>query len=161
MREGIKIGCLINRLPHDIINHIIPYTYNLQRKSLLEDIKNYKKIKISLLKIYYYLWIEWVGSNEQDDDKYWLINDLIAYSNDYKATMNGYVDKFYDVWGRNIFLKTREEIDIYFFKTERKNVSTQINIVLGLLTPTERNEILDRIELAKTALPLLLEDNDL
>jgi hypothetical protein len=161
MREVFEIESLINRLPYDIINHIIPYTYNLQSKSLLEDIKNYKKVKISLLEIYKYIWIEWVGSNSQDDDKYWLINDLIAYSNDYKATMFGYVDKFYEIWKRNNFLKTRQEIDVYFKKIERKNVSTQINIVLGLLTPTERNEILDWIELVKTAWPLLLEDNDL
>jgi len=161
MREVFEIESLINRLPYDIIIHIIPYTYNLQSKFLLEDIKNYKKVKISLLEIYKYIWIEWVGSNTQDDDKYWLINDLIAYSNDYNATMLGYVDKFYEIWKRNNFLKTRQEIDFYFKKIEKKNVSTQINIVLGLLTPTERNEILDGIELVKTAWPLLLEDNDL
>jgi hypothetical protein len=158
---GEDIGSFIKRLPDDIINHIIPYTYNLQNKKLLEDIQNYKRVKGSLLEIYYYLWIEWIGSNVKDDDKYWLINDLIAFSNDYKATMNGYADKFYDIFFRNNLLKTREEIDVYFQKIERKTVLSQINILLGLLTPIERNEILDGVELAKTAIPLLLEDNDL
>ena len=161
MCEVREIGYFINRLPEDIVNHIIPYTYHLQSKSLLEDIQNYKKVKKSLLEIYYYLWIEWAGVDEPDNDKCWLINDLIAYTNDYQATMYGYVNKFYDIWYRNIFLKTRKEIDIYFQKIERKNVMTQINIVLGLLTPKERNEIFDGVLLAKTAVPLLLEDNDL
>ena len=110
---------LISKLPDDIINHIIPYTYNFQNKKLLEDIQNYNETKYILYNYYYSLWIDFYGENEPED-KYWLINDLIAYSNDFHATMNGYVNKFYDIWSRNIFLKTRQEIDIYFEKNREK-----------------------------------------
>jgi hypothetical protein len=135
-----EIGRFVNRLPDDIKNHIIPYTYNLQSKSLLDDIQNYRMTKMILFELYYYWWIDYVGENEPED-KHWLFNDLVAYTNDYNATINGFIDKFYNIWGRNVFLKKRKGIDIYFQKIERKNVSTQINIVLGLLTPKERNEI--------------------
>ena len=40
----------MKRIPIDIIiNHIIPYTYNIQQKILLEDIKNYHKIRTILI----------------------------------------------------------------------------------------------------------------
>ena len=32
---------LISKLPEDIVNRIIPYTYNIQTKNLLEDIIHY------------------------------------------------------------------------------------------------------------------------
>ena len=38
------------KIPIDIIiNHIIPYTYNIQPRLLLEDINNYHKIKTILI----------------------------------------------------------------------------------------------------------------
>jgi hypothetical protein len=74
-----------------------------------------------------------------------LINDIIAYANNYKATMYGYIDKFYNIFKRNISLQTKtiDSIDKYVNKllSEEKNINTQINIFLGLLNIHERNEI--------------------
>jgi hypothetical protein len=40
----------MEKIPYDIIiNHIIPYTYNIQPKILLEDIKNYYTIKSKIM----------------------------------------------------------------------------------------------------------------
>jgi hypothetical protein len=40
----------MERIPIDIIiNHILPYTYNIQPKLLLKDITNYHKIKTILM----------------------------------------------------------------------------------------------------------------
>ena len=41
----------INRLPLDIVLQIIPYTYNLQNKNLLEDIVNYTQTKKVLFEL--------------------------------------------------------------------------------------------------------------
>lgn len=43
----------INKLPDDIIQYIIPYTYQLQNKPLLNDIKNYKETKDIISELYY------------------------------------------------------------------------------------------------------------
>jgi hypothetical protein len=157
--ESDRVGMFIKSLPDDIINHIIPYTYHLQSKSLLDDIQNYKMAKKILFEYYYFLWIDFYGENEPED-KHWLFNDLIAYTNDYHATMNGYVNKFYNILSRNIFLKTREEINIYFEKIERKNVLTQINILLGLLTPKERDEIIFNFDETRKSVLLFLSDDN-
>jgi len=129
----------IQKLPLDIVLLIIPYTYNIQDKSLLKDIVNYTESKKLLLDLYYEYWIA-----EQDPEEYknWLINDIFGYANNYNALMFGYIDKFYNIFSRNRFLKSNEIIRKYICKLEEKNVSIQINIFLGLLTVNERNELI-------------------
>ncbi len=134
---------LIERLPKDIILKIIPYTYHLQNKNLLNDIINYKETKEFLIEFYYNYWIGNMNYHIQTlEDKYWLINDLLLFANDNQGSMYGYVDKFYNIFGRIINLQTKEDIDKYFLIFEKKHVINQINIFLGLLTIEERKEFL-------------------
>ena len=125
-------------LPCDILSQIIPYTYNTQSKQILQDIVNYTKIKTQLSQLYFDFWV--IDREElEPEDKNWLINDIISYTNDDIATMLGYVDKFYNICKRNIQLQTNECVDRYVSILEKKNVSTQINVFLGLLLPHERD----------------------
>jgi len=133
---------IIKRLPNDIILQIIPYTYQFQNKNLLNDIINYKEIKSELLDLYYRIWIIDIQSQDSEEDKKWLINNIISYANNYNATMHGYIDKFYSIFKRNRFLKINEDVDNYINNLNNKQLSSQINIVLGLLTIQERNELL-------------------
>ena len=80
--------------------------------------------------------------HDENEDKCWLINDIYAYANSYKATMYGYIDNFYNIFKRNKYLKTNEDIDNYVSNLEKKDVSSQINVFLGLLTIKERNDII-------------------
>lgn len=137
---------LIKKLPLDIILEIVPYTYNLQNKNLLQDIINYKEIKTLLLEFYHKIWIIELQSQDPTDDLNWLINDIISYSNDYKATMYGYTDNFYNIFKRNKFLTLNKDVDNYVDKLKKKTVLSQINILLGLLTINERNEFLSHIK---------------
>jgi hypothetical protein len=56
--------------------------------------------------------------------------------------MYGYVDNFYNIFKRNKYLKTNEDIDTYVDNLEKKDVSSRINMFLGLLTIKERNDII-------------------
>ena len=134
----------IERLPMDIILQIIPYTYNLQNKELLNDIIHYKESRTLLLKIYHHYWIIEAQMQDPKEDINWLINDIIAYANNDIATMYGYNNHFYNIFKRNAFLKTKtiEKIDKYINKLNKKKVNTQINIFLGLFTIRERNDLI-------------------
>jgi hypothetical protein len=143
----------IQRLPIDIILYIIPYTYNLQNKNLLNDIINYKKTRTLndiinykktrtlLLELYYEYWIiNHQQIEEPEIDKYWLLKDIYRYANNYNDTM--YVNNFYNIFKRNISLQTIEAVDKYKYNLQMKNLQTQINIFLGLLTISERNDFI-------------------
>ena len=132
----------IQRLPIDIILYIIPYTYNLQNKNLLNDIRNYTETRSLLLKTYYEYWIIDAESQDSEEDTNWLINDIMLYTNNDKATMYGYVDNFYNIFKRNVSLHTNNNIDKYIINLYKKTAKTQINIVLGLLTMNERNDVI-------------------
>ena len=132
----------INKLPLDIVLLIIPYTYKIQDKSLLNDIVNYAESKKILIDLYYKCWIIERQMPDPEEHKNWLINDIFGYANNDNATMFGYIDKFYNIFLRNIFLKSNEHIEKYVYNLEDKDVSTQINIFLGLLTIKERKDII-------------------
>ena len=127
----------IQRLPIDIILYIIPYTYNLQNKNLLNDIRNYTETRSLLMKLYYEYWIIDAESQDSEEDTNWLINDIMLYTNNDKATMYGYVDNFYNIFKRNVSLHTNNNIDKYIINLYKKTAKTQKNIVLGLLTMSE------------------------
>ena len=132
----------IQKLPIDIILRIIPYTYNLQNKNLLEDIIHFKETKTKLIELYNNYWIELLHSTDPEEGLGWLINDIVAYANNFNATMYGYKDNFYNIFKRNFFLQSKEKIDIYINNLRKKNIFTQINIFLGLLTVKERKDII-------------------
>jgi hypothetical protein len=88
--------------------------------------------------------LELEDEEDPEEDKGWLINDIIAYANNDKATMYGYVDNFYNIFKRNISLQTNDNIDKYIIHLYKKSAKTKINIFLGLLTIDERNDVIQQ-----------------
>jgi len=134
---------LVQRLPKEVIERIISYTYEFQDKQMLEDIRNFIETRKTILTLYRTFWID-TWDDIEPEDKNWLINDLYAYANNYKASMYGYVDNFYNIFKRNFLLKQKTDTDIdkSIRIIERSPVNRQINIFLGLFFPKERNDII-------------------
>ena len=132
---------IFSRLPKDIINYIIPYTYNVQDKKLLHEIQNYVITNMMIRELYYQEWVINMASwpSEAED---WLINNLFGYATNYIAIAGGNVDNFYNIFYRNIKLKTEEDVDKYVKYIETMPVSRQINIFWALLTIEERKEFI-------------------
>jgi len=130
-------------LPMDIIHQIIPYTYSVQSKELLEDIRSYYDTKKSIEKIYFNIYFDDFFVDDKVD-KSWLINDLFAFANDYNPTLFGFVDSFYDIFSRNRMLKKDfQKINNFIRLLENDNIEKKINIFWGLFTPEERNDFID------------------
>ena len=108
----------MKRIPIDIIiNHIIPYTYNIQPNLLLEDIKNYHKIKTILL-----------------DDKY----DIDVIKHEILSVFYSNKQKLTNILHRH-FLNYDYNI-IYEYSQ-----NTKFNILFGLFSKEERTRFLEYI----------------
>ena len=128
----------VRRFPWVIQLIILSYTYQPQPKNLLKDIVHYKKSQYILLNVYDMYWSYYeLDSNEY---KQWLLNDLLSYANNHKATIYGYVYKFYTIFNRIATLETYESIVTYIHRLGKKEIDTQINIVLGLFNMYERED---------------------
>lgn len=134
----------MNKLPVDIIReHILPYTYLPQTKELCDDVKSFTSIKTRLRQLYYDRWKD-TFQYEENADLNWLDNDLIRFLNDDVATMNGFTDKCVKKYSRLYVLRnsTNEAIFNYIYNHTGSNqtVTYSINLQLGILTPSERDE---------------------
>jgi hypothetical protein len=130
----------LNKLPIELFEYIIKLSYKPQPASLLLDIKSYYTTKEKIKKYYYHVHQVFLGETEQESME-WVVNDLIRYMNCNLPTILGYSAKMEDILLRSNLISTPEDIDLYFFVLFKKPVSTQVNILLGLLIPKERNEI--------------------
>ena len=113
---------LLNKLPYDIINKIISYTYNIQPKELLEDIESYYYTKWLLINIYTkkYTRYDWYTDIDRPIDN--VYNELYQYvlnTRLVKLCMNRLIEIHYSLNSSNM---------------------KKINYIWGLLTVKERKE---------------------
>ena len=113
----------MNTLPEEImINHILPYTYNLKDREHLIDIRSFTS-DLGIL-----------------ENVYWFEFKNITLFNDLECFINGL--------NRNIFLtnlqknKNRTNKDHFINKTRK--INRKIRLLWGLLTPVERTRFINK-----------------
>jgi len=112
----------MERIPRDIIlNHIIPYTYNIQPNFLLEDIKNYCTIKANLI-----------------TDAY----DTTIIKHELLANLYMNKQKFNNILARHFQIHSKNCDNNILYKYSQ---DTKFNIVFGLLSIPERTRFSEYI----------------
>ena len=112
----------MKRIPFDvIINHIIPYTYNVQSTILLEDIKNYYTIKEILMNKKY--------------DTNMIKHEILALFYDNNSNLSTILYRHFQMK-----CKKKDCNIIYNFSYNKR-----FNILFGLFTKEERTLFLEHI----------------
>jgi|TARA_Y100000389_G_scaffold185576_1_gene205131 hypothetical protein len=144
---------IFNELPDDIKNLILnKYLLYPQDKTLLEDIRNYKKNKILIYKIYEKKGYEYNCDYTDEFNIYSAIdNDLMAYWNDDVAYDNGIVKKNFNKMIRILSFKIKydkeNEKAVYNFHMNCKiPLESKINRYIGGLNINERNKFINLLK---------------
>ena len=130
---------LQSNIPEDVvINHIVPYTYERQKKEILQDIRTHYSDYQLLNDWYTY------GYNEAI-----CFNDLLRFCNNCIVPIR-FNKKWYEiVLKRHIMFSNSSEevlteyiIDKFYF-TAYEMISPKIRFIWGLLTPIERTRFIN------------------
>jgi len=140
----INVKIIIRRLPQDIINIIISYTYTPQPVEIIKDIHSYFESK-KIIKNIFYDRFQHLFLYEKDADFNWLVSDIICFMNQNRASYYKYVDQLYNIFRRIYRLKDMDDSTLKKIvnKSQRKNVHYQFHIYWGLLTPNERDSFIE------------------
>ena len=128
----------IQKLPHELVREcILPYTYQPQSPELCMDIQSYHTVLQHLSQIYKTTYIAY-----KNEDKEWLLYDIILYMNNHKSLLYGYEDCYIEWFRRLYMLKDahRDQI-IQMLKTPSWYFTRKINCHIALMKPKEREDL--------------------
>ena len=140
----MEVDAYLKTIPNEIIReYIIPYTYKIQDKSLMEDIVNYIEIKQHIKQAYEKYW-----GHFESNYYHWLTNDIERYINEDISTTFGYTEKCKSIWRRLFYFQDKSDLYLSCYLStlnNKRGSSAGINIKLGILTPNERQELLENL----------------
>jgi hypothetical protein len=133
---------IIKKLPEELRQYILTFTYEFQPFFLLNDIRHYVTTRPNI-QDWYINRFAWEYPDAEHD---WLHNDLIGFCNEQYATMYGYRDRFVGIFSRMFWLKnkSREELLCNIRKLFKNSVKAN-NITWGLLTIEERDKFINEL----------------
>jgi len=136
----LTLNELLNKLPPELINLIVSYSYNVQNKTLLNDIIHFNLTKDIIHSHYFNFNLH---QDMDIDYKQSLMNDIFHYANDNKSIDYGLTDKFCNIFFRNKQLKNKKNISNYVCN-KNKTIIYHINIFWGIFNVNERMEFINK-----------------
>lgn len=97
-----NIDELINQIPEDIVNRIIPYTYSVQNKELLYDISHFINSKNYIINVYCNVLVF-----NHPKPMEWLEHDLYVYINNNMFYSDETYIGIYEIFKRNYCLRNK------------------------------------------------------
>jgi hypothetical protein len=133
---------LLQKLPREVLNHLIPFTYCPQPKALCQDIRSYSKTLNILTHHYVAKFGRSIHPHQEATE--WLSNDIARYLNHDIPTMYGYQPFYLAVYGRHYLTchLTSEYMREYITQIDNNLYPRDIKIVVGLLRPKERTNLM-------------------
>ena len=133
----------MKRLPIEIVQIILAYSYRTQPATLCADIHSFFETKKNICDTFYLRYKD-ILVHEERADIAWLTSDVMLYMNKNHASFHGYQDKFYDITTRHFILKKKDRAKIHriFSKLYKKPIFSQFHILWGLLLPEEREHFI-------------------
>lgn len=135
------------KLPREVIDRIISFSYSPQPKVLLEDITSFC-VFLAKARLYYYEhWIRLRNASDMED-RNWLANDISHFCNEYKPTLfNGIMESYVTRLRGLYVLRRRPTYEIFRFLNMLLydgSVDKTIFVLTGIMTPTERTQFLKK-----------------
>jgi hypothetical protein len=143
----------LKRLPVELIDNIISYTYSPQSEELIMDIHMYHNSMANIHRMFYNTFY---SVDNTDIYKIELLDSLMLYTNNYIPLHHGYHEDFYAIWNRYPLFTPLNHANLNEYKIHeyienvfsKKSINTQINMLWGIFTYGERlNFIIDHLEI--------------
>jgi hypothetical protein len=142
---------LWRKLPSEIFDVIISYSYSIQPTELRRDIRHYYHSKNIIFKLYIRKYSRQILNNENPfycmrETNYWLIHDILIYTTNNNLLIEDYDAMIFTIWRRNPFLKTEKKIIKFVYRMDSNPKSRQINLFWGIFTIKEREEFMSHCQ---------------
>ena len=140
---------LLSKLPKELQQHILEYTYKPQSREILNDIIHFQFSYHFILVWYnnYYQRNHQIQTraryHDSEINKQILIYDLFEYfNNQFPLRIMNYTEKISQIWKRFPKINSEDQFQQMFETFLSKEITTQIRIFWGILTIEERNDFI-------------------
>lgn len=136
---------LINKLPIEILYHVMSYSYKIQPKDLRNDIISFYKTNNNIRNIFTIRYASNSLINKYEYLKHLLFH-LVSYLTGIKNMYTNCPYILFDVYKRNYMLKTVENKILFYIENNiysNNYFGFNYKMYWGLLTPQERNKFIE------------------